>query len=37
LVGQAGVQSIKAVKDIFNLRCPLDGEYKIGNNWSETH
>jgi len=37
LVGQAGVQSIKDVTDIFNLRCPLDGEYKIGDNWSETH
>ena len=20
-----------------NLNCPLDGEYKVGNNWSETH
>ena len=20
-----------------NLRCILDGEYKIGNNWSQTH
>ena len=21
----------------FNLRCPLAGEAKIGNNWAETH
>jgi hypothetical protein len=20
-----------------NLRCPLDGEFKVGNNWAETH
>ena len=23
--------------DYFSLNCPLDGEYKIGNNWAETH
>lgn len=21
----------------FNMRCPLDGEYKIGDTWAETH
>ena len=21
----------------FNLRCPLDGEYKVGTTWAETH
>jgi len=20
-----------------SLRCPLDGEYMIGDNWSDTH
>jgi DNA polymerase I-like protein with 3'-5' exonuclease and polymerase domains len=24
-------------KDVFGLRCPLTGEYKVGNNWKETH
>ena len=37
IVGKHGVESIKQVEHDFNLRCPLDGEYKIGNNWSETH
>ena len=22
---------------ILNMRCPLTGEYKVGNNWKETH
>ena len=21
----------------FNMRCPLDGDYKVGDNWSQTH
>ena len=37
LVGQLGVNAIRKVEQDFNLRCPLDGEYKIGTNWSETH
>ena len=36
-VGQQAVQSIQATKDFFNFRCELDGEYKVGNNWAETH
>ena len=36
-VGQRGVQAIVDAGIYFNLRCPLDGEYKIGDNWSETH
>ena len=23
--------------DVLKLNCPLDGEYKIGSNWAETH
>jgi DNA polymerase-1 len=35
--GELAVQSIiQAGKDL-KIRCPLDGEYKIGNNWAETH
>jgi DNA polymerase I-like protein with 3'-5' exonuclease and polymerase domains len=37
LVGKAGVQSIRDAGVAFKLRCPLDGEYKIGRNWKETH
>jgi len=35
--GKACVQSIREAGLAYNLRCPLDGEYKIGRNWRETH
>ena len=36
-VGQLAVQSIIDAGEHYNLRCPLDGEFKVGENWSETH
>jgi len=36
-VGQLAVDSLKKAGEHFNMRCPLDGEYKIGGDWSETH
>ncbi len=36
-VGTLAVQSIKDAGTHFNLRCELDAEYKIGNNWADTH
>ena len=36
-VGLRAVEAIIEAGEYFNLRCPLDGEYKIGDNWSETH
>ena len=36
-VGYLMVESIKAAGVAFEMNCPLDGEYKIGNNWAETH
>jgi len=36
-IGEFAVDSIIKAGEHFNLRCPLDGEYKIGGNWSETH
>ena len=36
-VGELAVDSIRKAGIMLNLRCPLDGEYKIGNNWKETH
>ena len=36
-VGQAGKQAIKEAGIVLNMRCPLDGEYKVGNSWKETH
>jgi len=28
---------MKATTDYYKLRCPIDGEYKIGRDWNETH
>ena len=36
-VGRLFVQSIEQAGELFELRCPVTGEYKVGNNWSETH
>lgn len=36
-VGTIMVQAIKDAGVSFDFRCPLDGEYKIGKNWAETH
>ena len=36
-VGRLGVQAIERASEYFNMRCPLTGEYKIGDNWYETH
>jgi len=35
--GKAAVQSIRDAGVAYNLKCPLDGEYKVGRNWRETH
>jgi len=36
-VGKTAVDCIRKAGSILNLNCPLDGEYKIGKNWRETH
>jgi len=36
-VGKLGVSCIVKAGEILNLNCPLDGDYNIGSNWSETH
>jgi DNA polymerase I-like protein with 3'-5' exonuclease and polymerase domains len=35
--GKAARMSIIEAGEFYQLRCPLDGEYKIGKNWKETH
>ncbi len=35
--GWLAVECLKAAGLEFGLRCPLDGEYKIGTTWAETH
>ena len=36
-VGKLGVQSIADAGVLLKMRCPLSGEYRVGNNWKETH
>jgi len=36
-VGKIAVHSIRKVTEDFKLKCQLDGEFKIGKNWKETH
>mgnify|MGYP000253539014 CR=1 FL=1 len=36
-VGRAARRAIIEAGQELNMNCPLDGEYKIGNNWSMTH
>ena len=35
--GKLGVESIAEAGLVLNMRCPLTGEYNVGNNWKETH
>jgi DNA polymerase I-like protein with 3'-5' exonuclease and polymerase domains len=36
-VGNMGVLAIEEAAIVLNMRCPLDGEFKVGNSWKETH
>jgi len=36
-IGKAGVRAIMEAGESLALACPLDGEYNVGDNWSETH
>tara|TARA_R110000803_G_scaffold139545_1_gene206173 strand:- start:5006 stop:6745 length:1740 start_codon:yes stop_codon:yes gene_type:complete len=36
-VGEVAVKCIEEAGNYYNMRCPLTGEYKIGDNWNETH
>jgi len=35
--GKMGVQAITDASVVLNMRCPLGGEYRVGNNWKDTH
>ena len=35
--GQLAVTSIREAGEYYNMRCPLDAQYNIGEDWSETH
>lgn len=36
-VGKMQVDSYLEAGEYFNFRIPIDGEYKVGTNWSNTH
>ena len=36
-VGKSFVEKIFETERYYDFKCPLDGEYKIGNSWMETH
>jgi DNA polymerase I len=35
--GQRAVQSIRDAGSYYAFKCPLDGQFKIGENWADTH
>jgi DNA polymerase-1 len=35
--GKMAVECIHKVGEFFNIKVPLTGEYKVGNNWASTH
>jgi DNA polymerase-1 len=35
--GCIGRLAIKTAGIVLDMRCPLDGEFKVGNSWKETH
>ena len=37
LVGLQGALAIKEAGEYFKMNCPLDGDYKVGTTWAETH
>ncbi len=36
-VGQLGVKAIEQAGLTLEMRCPLTGEYRVGNTWGDTH
>lgn len=35
--GRFAVESIRQAGEDLKIQCPLDGEFKVGSNWAETH
>ena len=36
-LGQLAVLAARKVTDVFKMRCPMDAEYHVGNNWADSH
>jgi len=37
VIGPTGADAIRKAGERLNFRCPLKGDFKVGNNWAETH
>ena len=37
VLGKTAVEAIEQAGKMLKVKCPLTGEYKVGNNWAETH
>ena len=35
--GQIAAEAVREAGEYYNFRCPLAGNYDIGQNWSQTH
>jgi DNA polymerase I len=36
-IGEQVVEAMRETTQYYNLRCPMDGEYSIGESWNDTH
>jgi DNA polymerase I-like protein with 3'-5' exonuclease and polymerase domains len=36
-IGMLGVKAIRKAGEYLKLKVPMDGEYKVGSSWAETH
>ena len=36
-IGLISKNAVQAVAEQLSFNCPLDCDWKVGNNWSETH
>ena len=37
IVGKQAVEAFEAAGEYYDFRCPITGEYKVGDNWADTH
>lgn len=36
-IGSIAKQAAQEIGDLFDFLCPLDGEFKVGSTWADTH
>lgn len=37
IVGKQAVEAFESAGEYYDFRCPITGEYKVGDNWADTH